>query len=188
MLPNPKENHLNPKLIGSLLMLISLFFLIIGGYHVFITSAVYYLFGERTSAVVKEVQRNAWPRFKTFTYTLQYTTANNEHISSKTTLAEVFPEESNVAIVYAPSHPDVVFFDHAYIQTIGYYLGTIALGLFIGLFGLNQFYTIKQPQHLPTGGLEMGQTNTPPSIKVLQKVLMVLLLLCIAGYLVGSSS
>ncbi|MGL4667162.1 MAG: hypothetical protein ACRCWR_04455, partial [Saezia sp.] len=68
----------------------------------------------------------------------------------------------------------------------------LALGIFIGLFGLNQFFQKKKPlsahtHEKPTFPISSSaeKVNIPPSIRIIQNILMLLLLVCIIGYLAG---
>lgn len=195
MLPDPKEDNLNPRLIGTLLLILSLVFLVMGGMSLFTITSTYYFNGENTVGTVKNVERNKWPRFRTFTYELEYRDATNTPVKAYAIAAGgTFPGDE-VEIIYAKNNPEAAYFNGAYLPAIGYDLGTVALGLFVGLFGLNQFFTRKPAPHTPgqpkkfpvLPSQDIGKTNMPPAIKIVQNFLIILLLACLIGYLISGS-
>lgn len=192
MFPDPKEDNLNPKIIGSMLLIISLGFLIMAGINLSTVSLTYFFNGQNSTATITNVERNPWPRFRTYSYTLEYHDTQNQLLTSTTTAAGgVFPGQT-VDIIYDKNTPEKVYFNGAYLPAISYSLGTLALGIFIALFGLNQFFQKKKPQSAkkdekPTFPMSSiaEKVNLPLSIRIIQNILMLLLLACIIGYLAG---
>jgi len=189
MLSDPKDDKLSPKLIGCMLILLSFIFLILGGIQFLSITSTYYFNGENASGTVKSIERNQWPRFRTYNYGVEFHDAENQPITAHATAKAGVMLGSTVEIIYSKNHPEEVYFSGAYLPAISYSLGILALGLFISTFGLSQLFVIKEAPTAPiTRNLPIAKSNMPPAIRFFQNILIILLMACLIGYLVGGSN